>query len=171
MKRIYLLRHAKSSWDNPGLSDFERPLNGRGRKAAPRIGQLLRQRGWIPDLVFCSSAVRTLETWGLVAAELPAAVDFKPMKSLYLAMPSQLLRAVEGCPDKAEAAMLIGHNPGLETLALQLAGPGSDIGALERLREKFPTAALAVIDFDSARWKDIARAPGKLRAFISPREI
>ncbi|MEX0921242.1 MAG: histidine phosphatase family protein [Rhodovibrionaceae bacterium] len=171
MKRIYLLRHAKSSWDDPKLGDFERPLNGRGRKTAPRIGRLLAERGWLPDLALCSSAERARETWELLAAELPGAVDCKRMKGLYLAPPSQLLRQIERCPDAAQAVLLVGHNPGLETLALQLAGPGSDAKALARLRAKYPTAALAVFDLDTARWKDIAAARSELRAFIAPRSL
>ncbi len=171
MKRIYLLRHAKSSWDDPALGDFERPLNGRGRKAAPRIGRLLRQRGWRPELVLCSSAARARETWDLVASELGAPVDSKLLKSLYLASPNQLLRSLERLDDAFASVMLIGHNPGLETLALQLAGPGSESKALAKLRAKYPTAALAIIDAEAEHWSDVAVAQTKLRGFIVPNAI
>lgn len=171
MKRIYLLRHAKSSWDDLSLRDHDRPLNTRGRKAAPRIGKLLRKRGWLPDLVLCSSAARAAETWELAAAELKAAPPEKHLKTLYLATPSQLLRALQRSPADCESVLLVGHNPGLETLAIQLAGAGSDRKALARLHEKYPTGGLAVFELDAERWSAAAPGACTLTAFVVPRDL
>jgi phosphohistidine phosphatase len=171
MKRIYLLRHAKSSWDDPALSDFDRPLNKRGRKAAPRLGKLLKKRGWTPDLVLCSTAARAAETWELAAAELKSEPQVKPLKTLYLATPSQMLRAMQRTPPEAASVMLVGHNPGIENLAAQLAGPESKKKPLARLREKFPTAALAVFDFEAADWASLGQGGCRLVDFVVARDL
>ena len=171
MKRIYLLRHAKSSWDDPALGDFERPLNGRGRKAAPRIGKLLRKRDWTPDLVLCSTAARAAETWELVGAELKAQPQVKLLKTLYLATPGQMLRALRRSPREAAGLLLVGHNPGIEGLAAQLAGPESKNKPLGRLREKFPTAALAVLEFDGEDWSALAAGSCRLTDFVVARDL
>lgn len=171
MKRLYLLRHAKSSWDDPTLSDSDRPLNKRGRKAAPRIGKLLRQRGWLPELVLCSSAARAKETWELAAAELKPPPTEKRLKNLYLATPSQLLRALQRSPAACGSVLLIGHNPGLATLATQLAGPGSDRKALARLREKYPTAGLAIFDVEGEDWTGASPGRCALSHFVVPSDL
>lgn len=171
MKRIYLLRHAKSSWDDPALGDFDRPLNARGRKAAPRIGKLIRKRGWTPDLVLCSTAARAIETWELVAAELKAAPRVKPLKTLYLATASQMLRAIQRTPAEIADLLLVAHNPGTETLAAQLAGPASKKKPLGRLRKKFPTAALAVFEFDGADWATLVPKECRLADFVVARDL
>lgn len=171
MKRIYLLRHAKSSWDDPALNDFQRPLNTRGRKAAPRVGKLLKRRGWTPDLVLCSTAARAEETWELAAAELAAPPPVKHLKTLYLATPSQMLRAVQRIPPETASVMLVAHNPGIESLAVQLAGPDSKKKPLGRLREKFPTGALAAFDFDGEDWSALAPGRCRLTDFIVPRDL
>lgn len=171
MKRIYLLRHAKSSWADPSLRDYERPLNKRGRKAAPRVGKLLKKRGWLPDLVLCSSAARAEETWSLIAAELEAPPQVKLLKTLYQATPSQLLRALRRTPAETESVLLVGHNPAIQTLAIQLAGPASKAKALARLNEKYPTAALAVFDFDAESWTELAQGYCTLSDFVVPRDL
>ena len=171
MKRIYLLRHAKSSWDDLSLTDFDRPLNKRGRNAAPRVGKLLRKRGWTPDLVLCSTAARARETWELIADELEAEPQVKPLKTLYLATPSQMLRALQRTSAETASVMLVGHNPGIENLAAQLAGPDSKKKPLARLREKFPTAALAVFEFDGADWAALAPGQCRLNAFVVARDL
>lgn len=170
MKTLLLLRHAKSSWDDPGVSDAERPLTGRGQKAAARMGRLLAERGLSPDLILCSTARRARETCDGVAPALASDPDLHFEKQLYLADPATLLRLVQHLPDGAEAALVIGHNPGLERFAARLVGSASG-DALQRMGGKFPTAALAVFRFDVTRWRDVALARGRLEDFIAPREV
>jgi phosphohistidine phosphatase len=171
MKTLYLLRHAKSDWSEPGLGDFDRPLAPRGTKAAPRMGKAIRKKGLIPAVVLCSEARRALETWSLIEPELRTSVPVKALRSLYLAPPSKLLAAIRRISDEHASAMVIGHNPGMESLAAGLAGPRSDPDALRRMRNKFPTAALAVFDFDTERWADIGPGQGRLTAFLAPRDL
>lgn len=170
-RRLLLLRHAKSSWADPGLADFDRPLNKRGVRAAPLMAQYIGAKGLRPDLVFCSAALRTRQTWDLVAAELGGETTVKVLKSLYLASPSRLLAAVRQAPDEVARLMVLGHNPGLERFAAELCGPGSDRKALARLADKFPTCALAVIRFDSEGWSKVARGGGRLERFVVPRDL
>ena len=140
MKTIYLLRHAKSSWDDSSLDDFDRPLAKRGRRAASRMAAYLRDAGMIPDLVLCSTARRTLETWQHAAPALGTEIPLQALDGLYHGAPGDLLAALRRLPAEAGSVLLIAHSPGLEQLALRLAGPGSAPDALARLREKFPTA-------------------------------
>ena len=171
MKTVLLLRHAKSSWNHPSLGDFDRPLAPRGRKAAPRIARFMRAEGLIPDVVFCSAALRALETWALVAPGLDADVPLETLRDLYHGTPGQLLDVLRGAPDAASSALLVGHSPGIESLAFGLAGPGSDERAVDRLCEKFPTAGLAVIAFDNDAWPDIGARRGVLTNFARPRDL
>jgi len=171
MKTLLLLRHAKSDWSDATLDDFDRPLNKRGRRAAPLVGSLLRVRGLLPDLVLCSTARRALETWELAAARLDRPPPLKTLKSLYLAAPSRILSALATLPEETEVALVVGHNPGLETLARRLAGPGSNARALRELEAKYPTAALAVFSLDLQTWRRVAEAPARLLEFIRPRDL
>lgn len=170
MKTLLLLRHAKSSWDDPALADFDRPLATRGRKASPRMGREMAQRGWQPDAALVSTAKRTRQTWALVVAELafPPKADFRA--ALYDASPEQLLAELKRVPATAETVLLIGHNPGLEGLARQLAGHGSDAQALQWLREKFSTAALARLQFDGA-WADLRAGAARLSHCLRPKDL
>ena len=165
MKTLYLLRHAKSSWDDPALDDFDRPLSGRGQKAAPLVGRYMAERGWQPDLALVSPAVRARDTWSLASAELPAPVETRFEPAIYMALPGDLLTLLRET-DAPGSVILIGHNPGLEDLAARLAGPGSDPRARARMAEKFPTTALA--RFDVA-----ALEPGAaiLTDFIRPKDL
>lgn len=171
VKTLYLLRHAKSSWADSSLADFERPLNRRGEKAAPRIGAYMHDAGWLPDLVLCSSAARACQTWELAAPLLGREIPVKRLKSLYLATPSRLLGVIRRQPDAVGSLLLIGHNPGLEALAAQLAGPRSKKKALAAFHDKLPTAALAVLTFEVARWAEVGRGGGRLTHFVTPREL
>ena len=137
MKRLFLLRHAKSSWDDPGLADHDRPLAPRGRRASALIAEHLRRTRIRPALVLCSSAKRTRETLeGLQQALSPVEVQFED--ELYGASSEELLQRLRAVPDEVESVMLIGHQPAIQELALHLAAEGSE---LERLRAKFPTAS------------------------------
>lgn len=170
MRTVYLLRHAKSSWDDPTLTDHDRPLAPRGRKAAPRMGAYLRHDGLIPGLVLCSTALRARQTWALVAPSLPPGIRVEFRKELYDADAGNFLDILRHCPDDAETVMLIGHNPALEDCAARLAG-GGDPAALKRMASKYPTAALAEIAFDAKRWRDVEAGTGRLVDFVRPKDL
>lgn len=163
-----MLRHAKSSRDGSSLDDFDRPLAPRGRKAAKRIGRHLSDNGLMPDAVLCSAALRTRQTWERLAKQLGSAPEPRYLKSLYLAPPSRLLDSLKRLDDTVETALLIGHNPGHQDLVLRLCGAGD---SLERVREKFPTGALAVIDCGPGRWADLAFGDGSLVELVYPRDL
>jgi phosphohistidine phosphatase len=170
MRTLMLMRHAKSSWDQPELGDIERPLAPRGRETAPLIARYLRENDWRPDLVLCSPAARVRETWQLMAPVLGDAIECKALRTIYPGAPSRVLEVLRRAADGIERLMLIGHNPGLARLAADLCGTGPK-KQLERLRAKFPTAALAVIEFDLARWDELAPGAGRLRAFVRPKDL
>lgn len=171
MKTLLLLRHAKSSWDDPDLSDFARPLAPRGEKAAPLIAKYMAQKCPAPGLVLCSGARRTVQTWELVSGRLGADLPVKFQRGLYLAPPSRLLAAIRRVPDDVDCLLMIGHNPGTEHLAARLSGPASDDKAFVRMMEKFPTAALAQIEFDLPAWPAVGDGTGRLRRFVRPRDL
>ncbi|MFM9841630.1 MAG: SixA phosphatase family protein [Dongiaceae bacterium] len=168
MKRLLLLRHAKSSRDNPRLQDFDRPLAKRGREAAPEIGRLMRTAGWLPELVLCSTARRTQETAELVLAELGGNIKVRHLDTLYLAAPEQMLNEIHAVEGKAGTLLVVAHNPGTALLANHLAASG-DKKALQHLREKYPTAGLAVFEADINSWSKLDRA--NLIDFVTPRDI
>jgi phosphohistidine phosphatase len=168
MRRVYLLRHAKSSWKDGSLPDRERPLAGRGRKAARAMAGHLEDEGIRPDLVLCSPARRTRETLERIEDALGDGIEARFEDALYGATEATLLRCLNALPDEVDSVMLIGHNPGLEDLALALASEGAE---LDRLREKFPTAALATIDLPADRWRAVERGMGELVAFVRPRDL
>ncbi|MGA9856895.1 MAG: histidine phosphatase family protein [Solirubrobacteraceae bacterium] len=160
-KRLLLLRHAKSSWDDPSLADHDRPLAPRGRKAGKRIRAYLRREQVDVALVLCSSARRARETLDLVAP--PGAIRIEP--ELYGAAAEELLERLRHVPDEIDAVMLIGHEPAIRELAITLVGDGSELAD-----RKFPTAALATLTF-SGPWGALAPEHAQLVAFISPREL
>ncbi|WP_149540975.1 SixA phosphatase family protein [Siccirubricoccus phaeus] len=184
MRQLLLLRHAKSSWDDPGLPDHARPLNARGRRAAAAMAQAMRDLGLAPDIVLVSSARRTLQTLeALTPFEGGALVE--PMESLYLAPWPQLLEAIRAAAPTARSLLLIGHNPGLHELALALAGPaasgnpsgnpsgspsGNPGGDLQRLAEGYPTGALAEFTIASG-WSELEPGGGRLVRFLAPRDL
>ena len=170
MKTIYLLRHAKSSWDDSSLSDHDRPLNKRGRSAAPRVGAYMGEAGYLPDLVLCSTATRTRQTLDAVLAGLEAdpAIEFE--EDLYLAGPREMLDLVRSVPDIVDAVLMVGHNPGTEMLASALSGDGAP-DKIRLMSAHFPTAGLAIIELSVDRWKDIASGCGSLKEFVRPRDL
>jgi len=167
VRRLLLLRHAKSSWADPGVRDHDRPLNDRGRHAATAMGNHLRKQGWIPDVVLCSSARRTCET--ATRLELPETTELVVEHDLYLADPDTVLHRIRAVDDRAQTVMVIGHNPTMHEVALNLVREGNK-RALRSLGEKYPTGALAVIDFDGV-WRALAPATGRLAAFETPRGL
>lgn len=171
MKRLYLLRHAKSSWDDPHLDDFDRPLNKRGQQAAKGMGEAMKSKDYRPDIVLCSTAARALETRDRALPAFGQEIESNELKTLYLASPSRIIAALQRVDDSHQSALVIGHNPGLEVLARRLAGPGSPRELLKDLEFKFPTAALAVFDIGIDRWSDLDGGKGKLIAFLKPRDL
>jgi phosphohistidine phosphatase len=168
MKRVYLLRHAKSSWKDDSLADRDRPLAGRGRRAAKAVARHLEAERIRPDLVLCSPARRTRETLERVEGAFGDRVEVELDEALYGASEPELLERLKALPEEVGAVMLIGHNPGLEELATALASDGA---GLARMREKYPTAALATIDLPARRWSAVRRGSGVLLGFVRPRDL
>jgi phosphohistidine phosphatase len=166
-RQLLLLRHAKSSHDDPALADHDRPLARRGERAAAAMGRYLREHDLSPALVLCSSAIRARQTLDGVADGLGAGVDTRIESELYEASPAGLLERLRGIGDEVPAAMLVGHNPAIERLALDLASGGPDLAELGR---KYPTGALAVLAFDGA-WDNLDADRARLVAFIKPRDL
>lgn len=174
MKTLTLLRHAKSGYDDPLLRDFDRPLNDRGRRAATRIGGWLRNaqdRGTMPDIrhVMASPAVRVRQTIEGIESGLgrPLAPIYE--RRIYLSSSATLVELVAGFPDDQAHAMLVGHNPGLEDLLLELVPPGGALRAEAEL--KYPTATLARLDIAIDRWAQIDGGRAELAHFIRPRDL
>lgn len=170
MKTLFLLRHAKSSWSNPGLKDFDRPLSGRGRKAAPKMGAFMAEKGLKPDLVLSSSSKRTRETFARFEEGFGEALPVRFLDDLYHSSAGLMLNLAQNAPDDVEKLMLIGHNPGMQDAALSFLayGPEADI---ERLDYKFPTAALAHFTFHAEVWPDVDFGEGKLERLVYPKEL
>jgi phosphohistidine phosphatase len=169
-RQLLLLRHAKSSWDDPALADFDRPLAGRGLNAAMLVGRELAKRDWLPDLALVSPALRTRDTWRLVAAELPASVQAEFIQALYEATAADILAKVRQANAEASSLLVLGHNPGLEEFARGLAGSRSDAAALKRLTEKFPTAAFARFSVDSD-WASLTFGGARLTHCLRPKDL
>ena len=161
MKKLLLLRHAKSSWDDAGLADFDRPLNGRGRKAAPLVGHLLRERQLRPDLVISSPAARARETVALVLEASGIKTELRYDERIYEATTARLLEVISEVEDEKQEVMLVGHNPGFENLLERLTG--------ESLR--VPTAALALIALDADKWNEAGARGGRLEWLVKPKEL
>ena len=170
MARLFLLRHAKSSWDDPSVADFHRPLNLRGRASAPLMGRHMADHALIPDKVLCSSARRTRETFAGVLPFFSGEMEVRFLKRLYEAPEAVYRKTIADFGGTAKSLMLIGHNPTIQTFALQLIDRGNPV-LIEQLQEKFPTAGLAVIDFDLSDWKELAPKSGGIVAFFRPREL
>jgi phosphohistidine phosphatase len=167
MKRLYLLRHAKSSWDDPTLADHDRPLAPRGRRAAKVMAKHLGRKGIAPELVLCSPSRRTRQTLTRIAPSMGKSADVQIEPELYAASAPVLLEVLHEVPDEVESVMLIGHNPGIQDLALSLGRAGSKSA---RVRSKFPTAALATLEHNGS-WRQLAPGSAKLVSFVKPKEL
>ena len=162
MKTLLVLRHAKSSWNDPARDDHERPLNKRGRRDGPRMGELVRQYGLVPDLVISSDAVRARLTAEAMAEAAHYAGEVVLDQQLYLASPADILSLLRTVRERADTVMIVGHNPGLEELVEQLTGEGTDL----------PTAALAQIVLPIDRWRDLKPSTrGTLVGHWRPKEL
>jgi phosphohistidine phosphatase len=164
-RRLILLRHAKSAW--PDVADHERPLAGRGRRAAPAAGRWLRESGPVPDLVLCSTALRARETWQLAEEELGARPRTTFDDRVYGATATELLGLARRTPSGVRTLMIVGHEPSMSDLTLELASaqPGGD--ATERVRAKFPTAAIAVLAVTGS-WPELGPGQARLDEFVVP---
>lgn len=171
MKRVYLLRHAKSGWDNDVQDDHARSLSPRGERAAQIMATEMQSRSYIPASIKCSSARRTQETLGYLATtwqrEIPTAID----SELYLAPADLLLDKVRETRDDYASVLILAHNPGLEELVDLLTDrTATKRGALS-VPGKFPTAALAVFDFYTDEWREVLPGKGDLVDLIFPKEL
>jgi phosphohistidine phosphatase len=171
MRTLTLLRHAKSGWDDPVLRDFDRPLNGKGLRAAVAVGRNLRSIGLEFDHVVASPAARVVETLAGVGEgygdDLAPAWD----RRIYLASPATLFDVIHELPDGAGRVLLAGHNPGLEELVLALVPDLKDDALRDRVEAKFPTGSIAVLEFAVDRWADVRAAGGSLTRFVRPRDL
>ena len=164
-RRLYLLRHAKSSWDDPALADHDRPLAARGRRAGELLAEHVRTAGIAPQLVLCSTSARTRETLALLRLGGEPVVLFE--RGLYAAPARVLLERLRAIGDDVDAALLVGHSSGIEDLALLLASRGASLG---HLREKFPTGALASIEL-GGEWRRLRPRCATLADFVTPRAL
>lgn len=168
--QLGLFRHAKSSRDDSGTEDVARPLAPRGVEAARVMGRMMAERRLIPDLVLCSPAVRARETWALAAAQLPHLPALCETPELYdFGDGTVVLDAIRASGGDSPFLMVVGHNPAFQQLACRLAT--GENGHEARMAEKFPTAALALLDCPVSRWADLAEDSCTLTDFITPRDL
>jgi phosphohistidine phosphatase len=172
-RRLIVLRHAKSAWPD-GVPDHDRPLAGRGRRDAPAAGRWLAESGYVPDLVLCSTAQRARETWELAEAELGAHPKTTFEDRVYGAMAADLLDLAHEMPSSVRTLMLVGHDPAMRELTLELASPtqldDACTKALARVRLKFPTAAIAVLAFAN-KWSALGPGQAQLTRFVTPSDL
>lgn len=162
---LILIRHAKSDWGDAALPDHDRPLNDRGRRAAPRIGAWLAAHGLLPETVLCSTALRTRETWAGISSALPGAPAPELSRALYHAAPQDMLQAIWGA--RGNCTALVAHNPGIASLAWSLC-------ARPPAHPKFgvyPTGATLVLSFEVAGWSEVGPGAGRVVDFVVPREL
>lgn len=163
--RLILTRHAKSAWDDPTLDDHDRPLNLRGRRAARAVGRWMAQQGLAPDTVLCSSALRTRETWELIAPSLPEPAKLRMLPRMYHAGPAQLLAVLHGAG--GTSVLMLAHNPGIAMFAEMMARTQPEDPAFAR----YPTGATTVLEFDAESWAGVAAGTGTPLAFVTPRAL
>ena len=170
MRRLMLLRHAKSDWSTPGARDRDRPLSARGREAAPKMGAYMARHALVPDLIVASPATRVGETLDHLLPAFNEPPTIRHDDRLYETGADALLDVIKETPKSVHSLLLVGHNPGLAELASLLMASG-DVEARQRLIEKFPTAALAVIDFPLDDWGRLHPKAGRLDRFVVPRAL
>jgi len=168
--RLLLLRHAKSAWDVAGLADFDRPLAARGRRAATLIGEHIATHRLVPDRILCSAARRTRETLMGVMPMISTDLEIRITRGLYEVGADAYIDTIGALGSNARTLMLIGHNPTMQDTAMELIGNGNP-ALREEIADKFPTAGLAVIDFDIRKWSELRPRSGRIVAFFRPREL
>jgi len=168
-KQLFVLRHAKSSWDDPGLDDHDRPLAPRGRRAVKILAEHIREHGITPGQVLCSPSRRTVETCEGIALDGEALIEGK----LYTATGSEIIERLRQIPEEIDSVMVIGHNPAMQTLVLRLASGGAPIeqdSNLADVQRKFPTGALATLAFDCP-WGELGPGRAQLTGLVRPRDL
>jgi phosphohistidine phosphatase len=170
MRRLILLRHAKSDWSLPGERDHDRVLAKRGRETAPKMGAYMAGHGLRPDLVICSTAARARETWKLAAPAFAKPPPVVHDERIYANNPDILLDIVKATKASVHVLLLVGHNPSFHVLAETLSATGHG-DARRELREKFPTAGVAVIDFPFDAWDRVHPRAGRLDRMVTPRSL
>ncbi|MDD7910419.1 MULTISPECIES: SixA phosphatase family protein [Pseudovibrio] len=170
MVRLLLLRHAKSDWSNISLADHDRPLNDRGWQAGEMIGRHIAKNALFPQLVLCSTALRTRQTLSCLLQHMNCEMRIQIMRDLYETSEADYVDLLTAMGGSATTVMIIGHNNAIQDTALELIGSG-DIDLRQQLEAKYPTGALAVIDFDAPRWSSIMPRTGELQAFFRPRYL
>ena len=170
MKTLFLLRHGKSSWADPSLVDFDRPLNGRGRKAAARMGAFMAEEGLKPDFIYSSSSARTKETFWRFQESFGEELEVEFVDDLYHSSSILMLNRVQNAPSQKNSLMLIAHNPGIHDAALRFLGYGSPAD-INRLDFKFPTGALVQFSFRAEVWWDVNFEEGKLERLVFPKDL
>ena len=170
MATLFLLRHAKSSWEDPYLADYDRPLAPRGEKAARRMAEHFRDEQTHPALVLCSPARRAADTFAMVRTGMDDDVEVRVEDNLYGAAAGDVLQRLRRVDIDVPSVMVVGHNPTLHDLANALAGDGEHT-AMENLRLNFPTCALAVLDLGSTSWAELGRGDAYLSQFVLPRQL
>jgi len=168
--RLLLLRHAKSDWGDSALDDIDRPLNSRGKTAALKMARYLKDQGLLPNQILCSTSQRTRETLARVLGSLPQEAQVHLLSDLYQQSEDDYLGLIRKYGGRAQNLMVIAHNPATEDTALTLAGTSAP-EAIADLKEKYPTAALAVIDFDIVDWAELQPGTGHLERFVKPRDL
>jgi phosphohistidine phosphatase len=171
--RLLLLRHAKSDWGTDA-DDHDRPLSSRGRNAAPEVAGFMRRAGYIPELVLCSTAQRTRETLDLLLPAWKQKPSIRYERALYLAEWPQLLAALKKAPGHVSPLLLVGHNPGIEQLTVALAAEpqtGEERTRQQSIAQKFPTGALAVLEFEIPAWRALKPGTGRIVEFVRPKDL
>jgi phosphohistidine phosphatase len=168
VRTVILLRHGKSSWSDSTLSDIDRPLAPRGERASRRIAKYMRRKRIRPTLVLCSPSLRTRQTLEAIEPSLGKGCSIELVPQLYAASERELLERLQALPESVTSVMLIGHNPGLQNLALVLASRGADLPQLE---EKFPTGALATLVVQSENWPALSSGDAELVDYVVPRQL
>lgn len=170
MKTLALFRHAKSDWSDPSLDDFARPLNPRGSSAAARMAAEFAALGLEPSLILCSPARRARETLALILPAFAHEMLIRLEQRLYMASDEEMLTFIREVDDAVPSLLVIGHNPGMQGLAVSLAGKG-DSQSLTALQAKFPTAALALFSLPDKPWRKLKPQEGNLKAFVIPKSL
>jgi phosphohistidine phosphatase len=176
MKHLFLLRHVKSSWNDPTLDDFDRKLAPRGKRAAKRLARHIAAQGYHFDLVLCSAARRAKDTWDRIARDLGGDIPVIHSRELYLAGEDGFVKALRGLDDAIDAVLLVAHNPDIENFANWLCREGElcregDSEALRQMRAKYPTGGLAAIRLDLERWAELEAGRGTLESFVAPKAL
>ncbi len=167
MKILYLLRHAKSEWDDPELDDFDRPLNKRGHRNAGRMATYLQENNIHPDLILCSAAKRAVETCGYFVKD-GYSVQYED--NLYLASSDTLADFIHRVDDRYNSAMVVAHNPGLEEFTLKYGRDGNP-ELWQQVNFKYPTAAIAQLEIESPNWSGFTESNTRLINFVRPKDL